>query len=78
MRSLDLRGEDCPGPLVKTIRELAKMRKGEKVVVLTTSKLCVELLKQTVESLEIAKIEVHSRENFYEVYLEKIAEEMKI
>ena len=66
MRTLDLRGEDCPGPLVKTIRELAKMRKGEKVV-LTTSKLCVELIKQTVELLEIAKIEVHNRENFYEV-----------
>jgi TusA-related sulfurtransferase len=78
MRSLDLRGEDCPGPLVKTIRELAKMRNGEEVVVLITSKLCVELLKQTVELLEIAKIEVHSNENFFEVYLKKIAEEMKI
>jgi TusA-related sulfurtransferase len=78
MSILDLRGEDCPGPLVKTIRALAKMRKGEKIVVLTTSKLCVELLEQTVESLKIAKIEVQNRENFYEVYLEKMVEEMKI
>jgi TusA-related sulfurtransferase len=78
MSILDLRGEDCPGPLVKTIRALAKMRKGEKIVVLTTSKLCVELLEQTVESLKIAKIEVQNRENLYEVYLEKMVEEMKI
>jgi len=63
---------------VKTIRALAKMRKGEKIVVLTTSKLCMELLEQTVESLKIAKIEVQNRENFYEVYLEKMVEEMKI
>jgi TusA-related sulfurtransferase len=52
MNCLDFRGEECPGPLVKTIRVLSKLRKGEKLVVLTTSKDCVEMLKQTIEVFE--------------------------
>jgi TusA-related sulfurtransferase len=31
MNQLDFRGEECPGPLVKTIRVLSKMRVGEKL-----------------------------------------------
>ncbi len=71
MSTLDFRGEECPGPLVKTLRALAKIGKGEKIVVLTTSQQCVELLKQVEESLEIAKMEVHRKESFYEIIIEK-------
>ncbi|MEM0051433.1 MAG: sulfurtransferase TusA family protein [Sulfolobales archaeon] len=71
MNQLDFRGEECPGPLVKTIRVLSKMRVGEKLMVLTTSKECVEMIKQTIEEFEIAKMEVYIRENYYEIHLEK-------
>uniref|UniRef100_A0A7J3ZJP6 UPF0033 domain-containing protein n=1 Tax=Fervidicoccus fontis TaxID=683846 RepID=A0A7J3ZJP6_9CREN len=76
MNQLDFRGEDCPGPLVKTIRALTKVSRGEQLTVLTTSKECVEMIKQTIEALEIAKIEIHSRNNYYEikVYPEKTIE----
>jgi|GEM_PF-4193484 hypothetical protein len=40
-------------------------------MVLTTSKECVEMIKQTIEEFEIAKMEVYIRENYYEIHLEK-------
>jgi len=71
MNQLDFRGEDCPGPLVKTIRALSKIKRGEQLTVLTTSKECIEMIKQTIEVFEIAKIEIYSKDNYYEIYLEK-------
>jgi tRNA 2-thiouridine synthesizing protein A len=35
MRVLDVRGEICPVPLVETIKELKKMRKGEVLKVIS-------------------------------------------
>jgi len=74
MNQLDFRGEDCPGPLVKTIRALTKIKRGEQLTILTTSKECVEMIKQTIEVFEIAKIEIHRKDNYYEIYLEKTIE----
>ncbi len=71
MKILDFRGEDCPGPLVKTVRELSKMERGSKVLVLTTSKQCVELLKQTVNAFRIAEMVVRESCGVYEILLEK-------
>ena len=34
MKVLDLRGEPCPVPLIKTLRELEKLDEGEKLHVL--------------------------------------------
>jgi TusA-related sulfurtransferase len=78
MNCLDFRGEECPGPLVKTIRVLSKLRKGEKLMVLTTSKDCVEMLKQTIEVFGIAKIEVYNVDNYYKIYLEKTVDNLEV
>jgi Predicted redox protein, regulator of disulfide bond formation len=75
---LDLRNEECPGPLVKTIRALTKARKGDKFIVLITSKECAEMLKQAIEALGIAKISVLNATNYYEIYLEKIVDSLEV
>jgi len=78
MNLLDFRNEECPGPLVKTVRVLTKVRKGDKLIVLTTSKECVEMLKQTIEAFGIAKIEVYNEANYYKIYLEKIVDSLEV
>uniref|UniRef100_A0A7C5Z006 UPF0033 domain-containing protein n=1 Tax=Ignisphaera aggregans TaxID=334771 RepID=A0A7C5Z006_9CREN len=75
---LDFRGEECPGPLVKTVRELSKARKNEKIVVLTTSKQCIDMLRQTIELFGVAKMEIYNRDNFYEIYIEKTVDELEV
>jgi len=71
VKTLDFRGEDCPGPLVKTLRELSKMEKGGKVLVMTTSKQCVDLLRQAVDAFGVAEIVVRESGGVYEILLEK-------
>jgi len=78
MMYLDFRGEECPGPLVKTVKVLSKVRRNEKIVVLTTSKQCVDMLKQTIELFRVAKMEIYNRDNFYEIYIEKTVEELEV
>ncbi|MCC6005872.1 MAG: sulfurtransferase TusA family protein [Thermofilum sp.] len=78
MKVLDFRGEECPGPFVKAVRELAKMRKGDKVVVLTTSKQCVDLLRQAVDAFGVAEMLVRENDGVYEVLLERTADEGEV
>jgi len=61
---LDLRNEECPSPVVKTVRALTKARKGAKFIVLITSKDCAEMLKQAIEALGVAKISVLSATSY--------------
>ncbi|MEM0026994.1 MAG: sulfurtransferase TusA family protein [Ignisphaera sp.] len=74
MKVLDFRGEECPQPLVKTIREFSKVRRGEEIVVLTTSKLCVDMIRESVEAFGIGTIDVNEKDKYYEVRLRKTAE----
>ncbi|MET1159782.1 MAG: sulfurtransferase TusA family protein [Thermoprotei archaeon] len=61
---LDFRGEPCPGPLIRTIRTISSMKKGEVLVVLTDIEECMKSIRDSVELLEPANIEV-SRESGY-------------
>lgn len=70
----DFRGEDCPGPLIKAIKALAEAKKGDMIVVSTTSSRCVEMIKEIVESLGLGNINILQKEGYVEVVLEKTAE----
>ncbi|MEM0028552.1 MAG: sulfurtransferase TusA family protein [Ignisphaera sp.] len=74
MKVLDFRGEECPHPLVKTVRELSKARKGEEIIVLTTSKLCVDMIKESVEAFNIGEINICEKNGYYEIRLRKTVE----
>lgn len=74
MKILDLRGEECPGPLVKTIRELSKACKGEELVLLTTSRMCVDMIRESVEAFGIGSIDVAEKDGYYEIVLKKTVE----
>ncbi|MEM1679278.1 MAG: sulfurtransferase TusA family protein [Ignisphaera sp.] len=69
MHLLDFRGEECPGPLVKTVRELSKMDKNTKLVVLTSSKMCVDVIVETVKAFSIGSIEVIVRGGYFEIHI---------
>ncbi len=68
---LDFRGEECPGPLIKTAKELSKAGVREKLIILTTSKLCVEMIRETVQALGIGSINIVERDKHYEIVVVK-------
>ena len=71
-RVLDLRGEDCPGPLVKAIREASKTPIGGSIQVLTDSDRCVELLKDMVSDLGLGKVTVDDKGDYKVVVIQRL------
>jgi TusA-related sulfurtransferase len=55
---LDLRDEECPGPVVKTLKKLAEMPDGGKLVVLLTSEPCAIILISNLAAARIGRAEV--------------------
>jgi len=64
---LDVRGEECPGPLVKATRMLAKLSKGDELVILTDIEECVRLIRETVEMLNVSFIHVEQTEDYWKI-----------
>lgn len=64
---LDLRGEECPGPLAKTLRALSALREGKKIVVLMSSRECAEVLIELLKSLGFGNVNVIIQNNHVEV-----------
>lgn len=73
-RIADFRGEDCPGPLIKAMKALAEARRGDTIVILTTSSRCVEMIKEIVKGLGLGNINVLQKDGYIEIVLEKTAE----
>ncbi len=63
---LDLRGEECPSPLVKVARTLTKLD-NKKLVVLTDIKECVSLIRETIESIGSYNITVLEEDNYWKI-----------
>lgn len=71
-RVIDMRGEDCPGPLVKAIREAAKAPVGSVIQVLTDSERCVDLLKDMVSDLGLGKVSVDDKGDYMVVTIRRL------
>lgn len=62
-RKLDLRGEVCPYPVIYTLKELSRMKRGEVLEVITdhlpaTENVPAAVRKRGHEVLEVSKISV--------------------
>jgi len=64
---LDVREEECPGPLVKTARTFAKLSKGDELIILTNIEECVHLIRETVETLNVDSIHIKKIKNYWEI-----------
>ena len=64
---LDVRGENCPEPVIKVARALDSARKGYILFVLTDNKECVEYIKDLVSVTKIGNLEIKERSNYYEL-----------
>ncbi len=63
---LDLRGEECPAPLVKVARTLAKIS-DKTLIVLTDIKECVKLIRETVESIGSYNVDVQEDKGYWKI-----------
>ena len=61
---LDFRGEECPQPLYKAVREIASSKPGETIEILTDSEQCVDLISTAVEATGAGSVHL-VRENGY-------------
>lgn len=71
-KTLDYRGIDCPEPLVKVVRELSRSSKDDVITVLTDIPNCVQAIKETIEVLEVAIIEVVEVGGYWELKIKVI------
>lgn len=68
---LDFRGEQCPGPIIKTIRKLTSISSGCVLVIYTDVEECVELIKNTLELMEFKSFSINREKNYWIIRIEK-------
>jgi len=73
---LDFRGEECPKPLVKTLRKLADAKKGEEIIVLTDSKECVDVLRESIVPLGLGSFDVKQEGSYYRITIIKLVDKL--
>ncbi|ADM28156.1 conserved hypothetical protein [Ignisphaera aggregans DSM 17230] len=73
---LDFRGEECPGPLVKTLRKLVNAKKGEEIIVLTDSKECVNVLRESIVPLGLGSFDVKQEDSYYKITIIKLVDKL--
>lgn len=64
---LDVRGEECPRPLVKMARMLAELGKNEELVILTDIEECVRLIRETAEMLNVRFTSVERMKGYWRI-----------
>ncbi len=69
---LDFRGEECPGPLIKTLRKLVNAKKGEEIIVLTDSKECVNVLRESIVPLGLGSFDFRQEGSYYRIIIVKL------
>ena len=67
MRKVDYRGVECPEPLIKVTREIARLPEGAQLIVLTDIHQCVNMIKEAVEGLGLGTVTVNEKEGYYEL-----------
>jgi tRNA 2-thiouridine synthesizing protein A len=68
---LDLRGEICPMPVLKTRNKLSEMNQGETVEVIVDYPAAQENIKRTVEQLGSEVMEIVKEENDIHIVIKK-------
>jgi len=64
-RMLDMRGLQCPEPLIRIVKVIEGLGTGEVVDVVTDVPECVNLIKETVEGFELGLVEVLNRGEYF-------------
>lgn len=64
---LDVRGEECPEPVIKVARALEATEEGDTIFVLTDNYECVKYIKELVNIANIGELEIKERNNHYEL-----------
>ncbi len=68
-RVLDLRGENCPEPVVKVARQLEHAVSGEVIHVLTDNEECVRYLMDLIKVTGVGKAEVINKGSHHELVI---------
>lgn len=79
MKKIDLRGMECPTPLIKAIEEYTKLGEGETLEILMDSKQCVELLDEGINEMKAGEIKIEeTNPGTYKVILTKKSKAAKV
>jgi TusA-related sulfurtransferase len=62
--TFDFRGEDCPGPLIKTIRKIGKLPEGSVVTILTDNERCVELIDEAANLFDLGEVSIKKQSEY--------------
>ena len=65
VKVLDVRGLQCPEPLLRIVKVVEELNTGEVVDVITDVPECVNLIKETVEGFELGLVEVLNRGEYF-------------
>ncbi len=68
---LDLRGEDCPGPVIKTLKKLAELPDGAELLVLMTSYECAVILISNLAAAKLGRAKVERDGKLIKMYIVK-------
>ncbi len=64
---LDFRGVECPEPLIRTLREIMRASKGNRIVVLTDQWECVDKIVSAVKFSGIGEASYETLGGHYRV-----------
>lgn len=68
---IDLRGQECPVPVLRAVRVLSRLPPGGSVVFLTDSEECAETIKYLVKSSAIGTVASRRKKGYIEVAVTK-------
>ncbi len=64
---IDLRGQECPEPLLRAVRVLSRLPPGGSVIFLTDSEECAENIKYLVKTSAIGTVTSRKKGGYIEV-----------
>lgn len=65
VKVLDVRGLQCPEPLLRIVKVVEELNTGEVVDVITDVPECVNLIKEAVEGFELGLVEVLNKDGYF-------------
>lgn len=70
-KKIDLMGKICPYPVVNIVREVDKMRSGEKIIFVVDDPLCIKSVPDELEDYDNVSISINKLKKGWEIIISR-------
>lgn len=72
LKVVDLRGQECPTPVIRVLREFMALGEGGEIVALIDSEPCVEQIKAFLGHLPDAEVDAIRESGYYRLRVRRL------